>query len=236
LRFGGEPYTEAKAEIVAQSGCRAVCHYTMGETGRIGIACGDPMALDDVHFLSDKLAVLQHEKQVDSRGTTVGALAYTSLLPSAPKLLINVESDDYVLLEERTCGCPVGELGLSLHIHRIRSHEKLTSEGNHFLGSDLIALVDEVLPARFGGGPTDYQLVEEEVRGLPKVSVVVPPRIGEVSEREVISTVLRFLGTKPQNRLMTAVWRDGHTLRVVRREPHATPASKILPLHVVRGD
>ena len=237
FRFGGEPLSEAKAKIVGEAGCRVVCHYTMGETGRIGFACADATALDDVHFLSDKLAVVQHQKTVDATGTTVGALSYTSLLASAPKLLINVESDDYGVLEERQCGCPFGELGLSLHIHGIRSHEKLTSEGNHFLGSDLIALVDEVLPARFGGGPTDYQLVEEEVGGLTKVSVVVPPRIGEVSESEVVSTVLAFLDQKRHNRLMTEVWRVGGTLRVLRREPYRSqsPAAKILPLYVPRA-
>jgi hypothetical protein len=235
FRFGGDPYTEAKAKVVAESGCRAVCHYTMAEIGRIGIACGDQTALDDVHFLSDKLAVLQREKMVDPSGVVVGAFHYTTLLRSSPKLMLNVESDDYGVLEERSCGCPFGELGLTRHLHGIRSYEKLTSEGNHFLGSDLIALVDEVLPARFGGAPTDYQLVEEEVDGLPKVSVVIRPRVGDVDDNEVVSTVLASLGSEPRNRLMAEVWRDGDTLSVVRREPYVTPAAKILPLHIL-GD
>ena len=115
---------------------------------------------------------------------------------------------------------------MSTHLHRIRSYEKLTTEGNHFLGSDLHALVDEVLPGRFGGAPTDYQLVEEEVRGLPKLSVVVGPRIGEVAEDEVLSEVLGFLRQKPRNRLMADVWAQGDTLRVVRREPQLTPAGR----------
>jgi hypothetical protein len=36
-----------------------------------------------------------------------------------------------------------------------------------FLGHDLIRPVEEVLPAQFGGGPTDYQSVEVERGGLP---------------------------------------------------------------------
>jgi hypothetical protein len=32
----------------------------------------------------------------------------------------------------------------------------------NFLGTDLLRLIDEVLPARFGGAPTDYQFVERE--------------------------------------------------------------------------
>jgi len=37
--------------------------------------------------------------------------------------------------------------------------------------------------------------------------------------------------------MMAGYWRDAQTLRVVRREPHATRAAKILPLHVIKqGD
>ena len=234
FRFGGEPFTEEKAKVVADAGCRAVCHYTMGETGRIAVACGDPETFDDMHFLADKLAVLQRDRQVGSTAV-VGAFHYTSLLRSSPKVLINVESDDYGELIERRCGCPLGEAGLSTHIRSVRSYEKLTSEGNHFLGSDLLVLVDRVLPARFGGDPGDYQLVEEEVGGLPKLSVVVRPSIGKLDEQEVVGAVLNHLRAEQRNRLMADFWRDAETLRVVRREPYMTSAGKILPLHFAKG-
>jgi hypothetical protein len=39
-----------------------------------------------------------------------------------------------------------------------------------------------VLPARFGGNPTDYQFVERERHGLPKVSLVVSPHIGSLDQ------------------------------------------------------
>lgn len=231
FRFGGEPFTEGKAAVIADTGCQAVCHYTMGETGRIAVACGDPDTFDDMHFLSDKLAVLQRDKEV-ANGVTVGAFHFTALMPSSPKVLINVESDDYGELGERQCDCPLGRVGLTTHIRGVRSYEKLTSEGNHFLGGDLIALVDRVLPTRFGGDPGDYQLVEEEIGGLPKVSVVVRPAVGELDDREVVMAVLNHLRSERRNQLMADVWRDGQTLRVVRREPYMTSAGKILPLHI----
>jgi hypothetical protein len=236
FRFGGEPLTEAKAAIVARVSAQAVCHYTMAEAGRIGAACGERTALDDVHFLSDKLAVLQRDRPVGSDGARVGALHFTTLMPTASRVLINAESDDYAVLEQRDCGCPFGELGLSLHLHRIRSYEKLTTEGNHFLGSDLYALMDEVLPARFGGGPTDYQLVEEEIGGLPYINVVVRPEVGHVEEDQVLGAVVDFLRSEKRNRLMAEVWRQSGTLRVVREQPRVNPPSaKILPLHIARG-
>jgi hypothetical protein len=233
FRFGGEPFTEAKARVVATTGSRAVCHYSMAEIGRVACACAEPAGLDDMHFMSDKLEVIQRPRAIG--GADLGVLSYTTLLPNTPKVMINVESDDYGELTERRCGCPLDQLGLRLHLHRVRSYEKLTTEGNHFLGSDLHRLVDEVLPARFGGGPTDYQLVEEEVGALPKLSVVVGPRIGPVAEGEVLWTVYRFLRDQPRNRLMADVWAQSESLRVVRREPYLTPVGKILPLHLVQS-
>jgi hypothetical protein len=232
MRFGGEPFTAAKAEIVARAGVRAVCHYTMGEAGRVGVACADAAVPDDVHFLSDKLAVVPQEVP---GGDGLSALSYTSFLPSAPKLLLNVESGDCAELEERDCDCAFGQLGMRLHLHGIHSFEKLTSEGNHFLGSDLIALVEKVLPARFGGAPTDYQVVEEEVAGLPKVSIVVRQQVGPVADADVVATVISFLSSVPRNRLMAGVWAQSDTLRVVRRDPHATRTGKIPSLRINRG-
>jgi len=235
FRLGGEPLTRAKADAVTATGSRAVSHYSMVEAGRVAIACPNGSAFDDAHFQAEKLAVIQREKVVGSAEARVGVLSYTTLLPFTPKVMINVESDDYAVLEHRSCGCPWDEIGLSLHLRDIRSHEKLTTEGNHFLGSDLMALIDEVLPARFGGGPTDYQLVEEEVEGLPKVSVVVHPGVGEVEERDVVSAVIEFLRAKPANRLMADFWEQSGTVRLARREPHVTAAGKTPALHIERA-
>jgi hypothetical protein len=166
----------------------------------------------------------------------VAALHVTTLLQSCPKLMLNVEIDDYGTIETRACGCPLGELGLVTHMHGIRSYEKLTGEGLNLTGSDLIALVDEVLPGRFGGAATDYQLVEEEVDGLTRVGIVISPRVGPVDESEAIDVVLDALAASPHNRLLAEVWREGQTVRVLRREPYETRAAKILALHVARGE
>ena len=227
FRFGGEPYTEAKAEVVAATGSTAACHYSMSEIGRVACACSRPQAPDDMHFMSDKLATIQREH---------GGLWHTTLGSATPKIMINVESGDYAVMSERECGCTLGELALSRHLRHVRSYEKLTTEGNHFLGSDLHTLLEEVLPRRFGGAPTDYQLVEEEVDGLSKVSVVVGPRIGQVAHEEVLSTVFGFLREQPRNRLMADFWAQGEALRVVRCEPELTAAGKIVPLHIHRTE
>jgi len=42
FRLGGEPFTAAKAEAIARSGCKAVSNYSMSELGRVGVACAAP--------------------------------------------------------------------------------------------------------------------------------------------------------------------------------------------------
>ena len=233
FRFAGEPYTKAKADVVARTGAHAICHYSVSEVGRVACACTTPSGVDDVHVLTEKLAVLQRPRLLEG-GRTVQALHLTTLMAICPKIMLNVEVDDYAVLETRSCGCPLGELGLSTHVREIRSYEKLTGKGINFLGNDLIALVDEILPSRFGGAPTDYQLVEGQAEGLPRLGVVVSPRIGEIDEQALVEVVLATLERNPSNRSMVGAWREGATVRVLRREAYETGGAKLLPLHVDR--
>ena len=116
-------------------------------------------------------------------------------------------------------------------MHGIRSWEKLTSEGMNFLGHDLIRLLEEVLPGRFGGAATDYQMVETEEAGLPKVDLVISPRVGPVDEHAVIDTTIGFLNGQSGGGFGER-WREADTLRVRRVEPHLTFGGKVQALHV----
>ncbi|MDP2689482.1 MAG: hypothetical protein Q8P48_05150, partial [Deltaproteobacteria bacterium] len=234
--LGGEPYSEAQAEVLSYAGCRVVNRYSMAELGNIGIACATPDRFDDIHLITDKIAVIKRQKLLGDGEMSVGALVYTTVLPSCPKLMLNVESDDYGTLEERSCGCPLGGLGFTTHLSQIRSYEKLTSGGVTFLGTELMRLVEEVLPKRFGGHPTDYQLAEEEEGGLPRVNIVVSPRVGDVDENALLSAMLQALRAYPGGDIMSEQWEQGQTLRVVRREPYTTASAKILPLHILRSN
>lgn len=236
FRVGGEPYTPAKAELISASGCNAMCHYSMHEVGKIGIACAAPVAPDDVHILSDKIATLQRPRHVGGNGEEVHALFHTTLLPSSPVLLLNVESGDEAVIGDRSCGCPFDELGFKAHAHTIRSYEKLTSEGNMFFGSSLLELLESVLPARFGGRPSDYQLIEHELAGLTRVTLLVSPSIGAVDEQAVLHTLRDWLTTRGRpERLMTEIWREAGTLRILRRDPVPSTSMKVLPLRKELG-
>jgi hypothetical protein len=235
LHIVGEPYTPAKAEVVAAAGARAMSRYAMLELGIVGLGCARPAEVDEVHLLDEKIALIQRETTVAASGARVGALVLTTLMPGCPKLMVNAHTDDYATVTERDCGCWLSEMGSRTHLSGIRSYEKLTSEGVTFMGSELITLLEKVLPARFGGGPTDYQLVEEEEQGLPRVSLVVRPSVGAVDEAAAMATVFEALEGFPfGGPLMADEWRQGGTLRVVRRAPYETGSAKILPLHVLK--
>ena len=234
FQMSGEPFTAAKARVLADAGVSATVRYASSEMPLVGLSCGQPEDDDDVHLLELKLAML-HRDHVTPAGDAVQALIFTSLLPSNPKILINLFSGDYAKVTRRECDCALGRMGMKTHLSGIRSYEKLTGEGVTFLGGQLYDLVENVLPSRFGGHVTDYQLVEEESEdGLPKLSIVVSPRVGTVDEAAVIRTVLDNLQAthhRGGGELMAAIWSQGETLRVVRREPDELN-EKIAPLRL----
>lgn len=231
----GEPFTEAKQRIVEASGARALVRYAFTEGGIIGYACGTPQGSDDLHFFSDCYGLVQRRRFVGDSGLEVDGFLFTSLLPTAPKVLLNVESGDYGTVERRPCGCPLGAAGLTTHLSRIRSFEKLSSEGMTFVQTDLIRVLEEALPARFGGTGADYQVLEEEDAGILKLSLIVSPRVGAVDEEQVRRVFLDELGrTGGLAQAGARVWQRADTVVVRRQWPRATRAGKILPFQIER--
>ena len=230
LRVGGEPFTPAKARVIASAGATAFAHYSMSEVSRVAIACARPSSTDDVHFLADKLAALP-----PTGAGTSSPVILTSLSRTTSKLLINADTGDTAVFDDRPCGCPVGAAGLPLRLHTIRAPEKLTGEGVAFFASDVLELVERILPGRFGGTPTDYQIAEFEREGVTRVAVVISPRVGPVDDEEAIRLVLEMLSRgAAHRRMMTSLWTDAGALEVERREPHVTEAGKLPALHARR--
>jgi hypothetical protein len=147
-----------------------------------------------------------------------------------------VELDDFGIVESRSCGCPFESYGFTEHIREIRSFAKLTGEGVTLVGSEMIRILEEVMPERFGGSPLDYQLMEEEdERGFTRLNIVVSPRIGRIDERKVVETVLDAIKQgSVAGHLAGAIWHQAGTLRVKRMEPIWTARGKLTPLQVQR--
>jgi hypothetical protein len=165
------------------------------------------------------------------------ALLISSIRKTAPLILLNVSMGDRANLVRRDCGCGLERIGWSTHLHTIRSFEKLTAGGITFFDTDVIRVLEEVLPKRFGGGPTDYQLVEEEApSGNPCLRLLVDPSIGPVDDAVVADAFLDAIGAGSGGpRVAELVWREAGVLQVERREPERTRSGKILHLHVRSG-
>jgi hypothetical protein len=234
--IGGEPITDARQAVVAEAGAVAAPHYGTTETGGVASECLAPIASDDMHLCQDRVAVIQPGATGMSGGLPSTALLATSLRPMAPFVLLNVSMGDQACLERRNCGCPRHRRGWDLHMHTIRSFEKLTAGGMTFLDRDVVRVLEDVLPEQFGGAPTDYQLLEEQrPDGTPSLRLLVHPRLGPLEPLAVGETFLRALGGQSdRDRLMELQWRQAGLLRVERRPPLITGAGKILHLHVAR--
>jgi hypothetical protein len=234
----GEPLTEAKMKEIRAVGAKAINMYASAEVGTVGFGCaGQTAASDDIHLIKDFHAVIQHRRETPLASASVNAFLFTSLLSKASKMLLNVESGDHGVIETRQCGCKVEELGLTDHMYNIRSFDKLTGEGMSFVGTDLLRIIEEVLPAKFGGASTDYQMVEDEDEGgRTRLSILASPEVGEIDEGELVHTILAELGKgKDTQRMMAEVWSQAEMLRVKRLRPLVTAAGKLLPLHIQKA-
>jgi hypothetical protein len=125
---------------------------------------------------------------------------------------------------------------MTTHLRDIRSFQKLTGEGVTLIGSDMVRILEEVLPSRFGGSPLDFQLLEEEDdAGFTRLSLIVSPRVDLEDEDLVIEAVLQELGSGDAAAdISRAVWSQAGTLRIRRTEPVLTARGKLLPLHMVK--
>jgi hypothetical protein len=101
-----------------------------------------------------------------------------------------------------------------------------------FFDTDVLRVLDEVLPARFGGRPTDFQLVEDQKAPRPGIRLLVHPRLGPVDSAEVTRAFLRGLGPgSGAERVMALHWESAGLVRIERQAPIATAGGKILHLH-----
>jgi len=237
LRGGGEPPTQSKVAQIVSSGATFYSNYAFSEVGPVGSSCLNSAGPNDQHLLKDHVAMIQAIRKLPGFDVEVPAFCFTSLLPTAAKMLLNVESDDYGSVDSRPCGCKWETLGYPIHVRDIRSFRKLTGEGITLVGSDIERVIDEFLPARYGGSSLDYQFAEEEdSRGFTRLILRVAPHLAVDDEQRMIEFVLdslRQLGGAAA--VAEAAWRQAGTLCIRRETPAMTSRGKLLPLDIRRA-
>ncbi|MEQ1693530.1 MAG: hypothetical protein ABMA00_19735, partial [Gemmatimonas sp.] len=232
LRGSGEPSTTAKVAQIRQTGATFRSGYSFSEVGPVGSSCLNGDGPNDQHFMQDHLALIQASRPIPGFPLEVPAFCFTTLLSTAPKLLLNVESDDYGTVDTISCGCRWETLGFATHIRDIRSFRKLTGEGITLVGSDMERILDELLPARFGGSALDYQFAEEEDEsGFTRLTLLIAPSIAIDDESAAMEFVLQALEhAGAGGALAQSIWRQAGTLRIRREAPTITGRGKLMPL------
>jgi hypothetical protein len=223
----GEPVTAARIGAIETAGAIAVPDYGSADSGgSISCGCLAPGAPDDVHVFNDLNVLIQAQAPTVPRG----ALLLTSIRSTTPFIFINLLMGDCAILAERRCGCPMEALGWRTHLHTIRSFEKLTAGGMTFMDTDVIRILEEVMPRRFGGGPADYQIVEEMTGdGQPRLRLLVHPNVGPADTTRLMQTFLDALAAGSETeRLMVNQLRQERILDVERAAPYSTSSGKVL--------
>ncbi len=222
----GEPITAARLATIRRSGAVGVPRYGTIEVGPIGYGCLNPAASDDVHVQTDRLALLQAGPGHAS-GLPPEAILITLLSPTAPFIFLNVSMGDQARLTHRSCGCAMERWCRGPHVDTILSYEKLTAAGLTLLDTDIVKVLEEMLPGRFGGVPTHYQLVEDEqADGQPCLALLVHPAVGPIDEPAALAAFRAGIGADG------GVWDTPGFLRLERRAPEPTASGKILHLHL----
>ncbi|HEX2500361.1 MAG TPA: hypothetical protein VHO73_02810 [Methylomirabilota bacterium] len=220
----GEPITAPRALAMRRAGLRVLPRYAAAEVGLIGVACLTPRGPDDVHVLHDLVAVIQAPGPA-AAGLPAGAFLVSSLRPTAPLILLNASMGDTGVLDDRPCGCPVSAPGWTTRARGIQRLDTLADEGPSLPFAAVARALDETLPRRFGGGPGDYQLVEDEAAdGARRLRLLVHPAVGPVDPRAVAEAFVAGLEG----------WPSGRAPAVERHAPLATGVGKILHLHRTR--
>ncbi len=233
---GGEALSPAKKRGIEASGGRCLMAYRSSDARLMGIQCRRDSPDPVYHVPVEALALLPRPEAEGNSGATSRSLLCTSLNYFNPRILINAEIGDRGTLEEAHCGCPLAEQGLRQIVRDVRSFARTSGESVTIPGVDLVRITDEVLPARFGGTPLDYQFVEQEdAAGFTRLCLRVRPGIVIGPESEVADAVfsaLSDLGVPGQ--VASAWWKANGTLRVIREEPRWTNRGKFLALDIER--
>jgi len=233
----GEPMTDAKRQAIEKVGARTTVSYGF-EPGTVwvGQGCANPVYADEMHISLNTLAVV-NPLSLSWGERTVRPLLFTTLYDSASRLLINAENGDYAMLDERDCGCRMHELGLTVHVHGVRSYEKLTAEAMSYAIDDVIEILEARMPGEFGGGPCDYQLLEEEIEtGQTMLTLRIHPRLGDLDESRILARFIEELGKADRNqKFIAGNWSKTGTFRVVREAPRTSPRGKTAPVQLGVG-
>ena len=232
FRLGGEALTDAKLESIREAGCEAWARYTISELGPVGSSCPE-MVGNCVHICKDSVAVISRRRTAPLTEVEVDSLLFTSLLPEAATVVVNVEMDDAGEIGPARCGCHLRRMGFDTQIDRLYSYGKLTGHGTTLLGGQLLEMLERRLPSHFGAAPGDFQLVEREGAGQTEIELRVSPRVHGADAAAVKQYFLEEMRKLWTGSLTVRMWKHSEAVEVVIGEPYVTAGRKVHLLHLL---
>lgn len=221
-----EPVTAGKLSLMAKSGMRTYSMYAFTPEGTVGIGC-DNCVDEEYHVWDQDLAVITR-RRARGDGTDVDAFCWTSLAMEAPRVMVNVENDDYGMVRHGVrCDCDLSELGLTTRVSEIRGISKVVTAGISLDGDLFDRLAEIDLPRQLGGGPGDYQFAEVDDGGGSVLVLRAHPRLTGFDEAGARTILAGALATSDNGRLAESVW-STNGLRIERAAPAVTVAGKTL--------
>lgn len=187
----GEALTEAKRQVIQSSGMTVYASYGATDFGNFGLPCMHMNKGNCVHIFKEGIALVSRKEDTAWTDTAVNSLYATSILPYSSRIFINAEVGDTGVIEKATCDCSFTRLGFDLQVRDMAAISKITAQGVTIEVSELVPLLEEALPARFGGHPGDYQLSETEAASQTEMVLRIRPGVSTAAPEEILR---HFLG------------------------------------------
>ncbi len=180
---GGEPLSGPRRRFIESAGMKVYPRYVSTESGLIAASCPLRSIDDDMHFYSDRLALVQLDRGTALASNQIQSLLFTALTLHSGKVLLNTDLGDFGEVTAKSCSCVFGELGLNVHLSTVRSYEKLTVEGMTVLTAELDSLIGAEIE-KVGGRPDSYQFWKtQDQTGLSRLIIAVSPGVALDGER-----------------------------------------------------
>ena len=145
--------------------------------------------------------------------TQVNSLYATSLLPLAPRIFINAEIGDTGVIEKATCDCSFSKLGFDLQVRDVAAISMVTAQGVTIEITELVPLLEEKLPARFGGYSGDYQLCEAEAGSQTEIVLRIRPGVSTAPPNDILKHFLDEVKRVYGGSLSVASWLHSEGIR-----------------------
>jgi len=212
----GEALTDAKRSVIESAGITPYSIYGASDMGTVGYPCASMTTGNCVHVFVNGLTLTTRPSQHDSNAD---ALCATSVLPYAPRVLINVEMGDTGIVEEARCHCSLSALGLTTQVRNIAAISKVTAQGITIDVADLVRLLEEAIPSRFGGGPHDYQLIEKEGAAQSEAELRIRPGATTADPKQVLEFFLSETRRLYGGSMTVLSWTQSDGIHVVVAPP-----------------